>query len=132
MSLLDGRFLTGRSERTVPGALRYINKLLELTAPTTVVIDAPGSDGSTIAADIRREVEHLLSLRRISMLTLDRTEILSAFGVTRIVDRRELRDLIAILWPDMERIKGQVRPFVADAAAGALVAECRVELEGGL
>ena len=131
LSLLDGRFLSPLPmERAIPSALRYIDKLLELTHPTTVAIDAPGSDGSTLASALRTEVERRLLSLGIPILVLDRSDILAAFGVTRVVDRRQLRELMEILWPGMDRVKGKVKPYVADAAAGALFSECQVALDG--
>lgn len=128
MFLLDGRFLNPRPERTLPAALRYLEMVIEQTKPTAIAIDAPGSDGSTLAERIREVVERLARDRRIPLLVLERSDILSSFGVTRIADRRTLRELIQILWPGIEDVTRKVKPYVADAAAAALYAECHVEL----
>jgi hypothetical protein len=131
LSLLDGRFLTGSTrERSIAGALRYIDKLLELTRPTVVALDSPSAEPSTLAGALRSEVERRLLAENVPVLTLNRQELLAAFGVTRVIDRRQLRELIDILWPDLERVKGKVRPYVADAAAGALYGECQVAFGG--
>ena len=51
LTLLDGRFLNSRPERTVPAALRYVLKLVDLVKPAYVVLDAPGADnGATLSA----------------------------------------------------------------------------------
>lgn len=128
MSLLDGRFLSPRSDRMIPSALRYIEKLIQLTSPTTVVIDSPGHDESTIAARLSHETQQFLLSRQIPVMTVDRAEILSAFGVRRVIDRRQLRELLDILWPELKGITGKVKPYVADAAAASMYAECTLAL----
>jgi hypothetical protein len=125
LSLLDGRHLNSRPERTIPAALQYLRKLLDLTRPHRIVLDAPGhEDASTATARLVAAATALFSERGLPVLTVNRLDILRAFGVTRVVDRRELRDLVRILWPDLQSITGKVAPYVADAAAAAAYSEC--------
>jgi len=122
-SLVDGRFLSGPSERAVAAAVRYIERLLALTQPTTVVIDAPRSETSSLSARLTVAIETLAREQQRVVMRLERHEILEAFGVQRVVDRRHLRELIAILWPETSRVTSRVQPYVADAAAAALFGE---------
>ena len=127
LTLLDGRHLNSRPERTIPAALRYLNKLLDLTKPGCVVLDAPSAEEpSTMTGRLVRAATDLFAQRGLSVLTVNRLDILSAFGVTSVVDRREARELARILWPDLERVAGKVKPYVADAAAAAAYTECRL------
>jgi hypothetical protein len=130
MSLLDGRFLTSRPERSIPAALRYVDKLVGLTSPTVVALEGAETELGTLAGRVRAAVEQALAERGVDTLHLDRHQVVAAFGVTRVVDRRELRELAEILWPELKDIGGRVKDYVADAAAGALVAECEVVLDG--
>jgi hypothetical protein len=43
LTLLDGRYLNSTPDRTVPAALRYLDKLFGMTHPTSVILDAPGT-----------------------------------------------------------------------------------------
>lgn len=130
MSLLDGRFLSAHSERTIPAALHYIDKLLGLTMPTVVALERAHATTDTVAGRVREAVEQRLTDKGVAILHLERNQIVSAFGVTRIIDRRKLRELVEILWPDLKGVRGEVKDYVADAAAGALVVECDVALDG--
>ena len=128
-SLLDGRFLSGPVERAIPGALRYVQKLIALTEPATVAIDAPKSEHSTLVSQLTDRIEAIIHEQHRTLLRLERQDVLAAFGVTRVIDRRQLRELVAILWPDTTRVAGNVKPFVADAAAAALYGEARLALD---
>jgi len=122
-SLVDGRFLSGPTERAIEGALRYVRRLISFAQPTTLVIDAPHGEQSTLTSRLTSDIEAVAHDEQHAVLHLDRKDILAAFGVTRVVDRRQLRELIAVLWPDTSRVTTKVRPFVADAAAAALYGE---------
>ena len=127
-SLLDGRFLSGPADRAIPAAVRYVTRLLALANPGTVVLDAPTGDPSTLVTRLTHDIEAIVREQGRTLLRLERHDILTAFGVTRVVDRRQLRELVAILWPDMAHVVSKVRPFVADAAAAALYGETRLAL----
>jgi hypothetical protein len=128
-SLLDGRHLNSTPDRTIPAARRYLDKLIQLTGPTRVVIDAPGRDEpSTVTARLLEAATELFVARGLPVLAVTRLDVLTAFGITRVVDRREIRDLVRILWPDIVRVTGKVQPYVADATAAAAYAECELAL----
>lgn len=129
LSLLDGRHLNSTPDRTIPAAVRYLRKLLALTRPTRVVLDAPGrEDATSTTARLLVALDEVLTQAQLPVLTVDRLDLLTAFGVQRLVDRREVRDLARILWPDLERVGGAVQPYVADATAAAAYTECRLAL----
>ena len=128
MTLLDGRFLSPRPERVVPSALRYVETLLDIAKPTLVAIDAPAHAG-TRGSGLVAEVERLLTQRAVATLRLERHDLLSAFGVRRLNDRRELRDLVRILWPDADWARRST-PHVIDAAAAGFFAETEAAPKG--
>jgi len=129
LTLLDGRYLNPRPERIVPAALRYLTKLLDLTRPDRVVLDAPSADEmSTMTGRIVDASMSVIAERGIPVVAVSRLDILNAFGVTRITDRREARELARILWPDVQRVTGKVQPYVADAVAAAAYVECRLTI----
>ena len=131
MVLLDGRFLNAAHERTVPAALNYLTKLLDQTEPSAVAFDAPETSDSleTLSGQVKSAMEALLTSRGIPILHLRRSDILEAFGVKEVVDRRQLRELMDILWPNLQQMRGMVKPYAADAAAAALVGECSLTLD---
>jgi hypothetical protein len=129
LSLLDGRYLNSTLDRTIPAAIRYLTKLLTLTQPTQIVIDAPGVENpSTVTGRLLAAAHDLFAARGIPVMTVSRLDLLCAFGVKSVVDRREIRELVRILWPDVERVTNAIKPLVADAAAAAVYTECRLAL----
>jgi hypothetical protein len=125
LTLLDGRYLNSVPDRTVPAALRYLEKLLHLTHATSVVVDAPGmNDDRSVTFRVLQAARELFLSHGIQVILLDRADLMRAFTVTSVVDRREARDLARILWPDILKVHGTVQPYVADAAAAAAYTEC--------
>ena len=102
VTLLDSKFFNPRPERVVPSALRYIDQLLQLVKPTQVNLDTR-SIYQTLELILLAEIERRLLMRRLPVLRLDRHDLITAFGVTRFSDRRQLQELVRILWPDLER-----------------------------
>jgi len=130
LTLLDGRYLNSTPDRTIPAALRYLDKLFGMTHPTSVVLDAPGiRDPRSVASRLVHAAQDTFREHGIPVTLLDRADILRAFAVTKVVDRREARELARILWPDVRKITGTVGPYVADAAAAAAYAECSQALQ---
>ena len=128
LTLLDGRFLNSRPDRTIPAALRYIHKLVDLVRPTYVVIEAPmaSEDSPTLTARLVTAIAEALRTRNLEVWRMNAHDVLAGFSIARVVDRREARDLARILWPDLERVSRKVQPYVADATAAAVYTECRL------
>jgi hypothetical protein len=125
LTLLDGRYLNSTPDRTVPAAIRYLDKLLKMTHATLVVVDAPGSnDPKSATFRVLAAARELFLSNGVPLVLLDRVELMRAFTVTSVVDRREARELARILWPDVLKVTGTVQPYVADAAAAAVYTEC--------
>src|SRR5712692_1087726 len=129
LTLADGRHLTSERDRAVPAAIRYVTRLLEQSGADAVVVDAPVTVEGTTTNHVLHEIVALLSSRGLVPLLAGKSDILSAYGLTPIRTRREVREMAASFWPDFARISGQVKPYVADAAAAALFAECRLALK---
>src|SRR5438094_10427488 len=77
LRLIDGRHLPSRRERAYVAAARYVERLLDLSKPGTVVLDAPqlanvGSDRLLAA------VESVLRDRHVTPLIIRRSELLNA------------------------------------------------------
>ena len=128
-TLADGRHLSSRPDRTVVAAANYVVKLVDLTHPTCVVVDAPPRVEGRTTARIVGGVEALAHARGIQLLPVTKPDILATYARRGLRNRRELRDLIRQFWPELARIAGRVEPYVIDAAAAALYAECRMTLE---
>ena len=50
LSFCDGRHLTSRRDRANLAATRYLERLLKLTSPVTVMFDSPRKEGSSTDA----------------------------------------------------------------------------------
>jgi hypothetical protein len=126
LTLLDGRYLNQRADRTIPAALRYVEKLFRVTHATCVMVDAPGHNtpGSVTAA-VFAAIQRACQEHGLPITLVDRHDVLSAFTVRSVVDRREARELARILWPELHVVTSKVEPYVADATAAAVYAECR-------
>jgi len=55
--------LTSERERAVPAALRYVNRLLEQSSASAVVVDAPLTVEGTTTSHVLREIVALVSSR---------------------------------------------------------------------
>jgi hypothetical protein len=126
-TLMDGRHLTSRRERASVAAVRYIERLLDLSKAGRVVLDASQptevESGSLVSV-----VEAVLRDRQISSLIIGRADLLRAYGVRALRNRAALRALATSFWPELARYAGKVRPYVVDAAVAALYAESRLAL----
>src|SRR5688572_11790219 len=75
LTLLDGRYLNSVPDRTVPAALRYLEKLLQLTHATSVVVDAPGvNDERSVTFRVLQAARDLFLSHGIPVVLLDRAD----------------------------------------------------------
>ena len=128
LTMTDGRHLTSERERAVPTAVRYIDRLLEQSGATAVVVDAPSPVEGTITKRLLDGIISLLSSRGVMPLLITKADILAAYGLSPVRTRSQVREIVSGFWPELGNISGRVKPYAADAAAAALYAECRVEL----
>ena len=122
LAFCDGRHLTSRKDRAVAAAERYVQRILDLTTPARVLIDAPAKGGSTTTA-ILDVVTKLLSARKIAYEIVTTAELLQAYGTPALHSRTELRRLTELFWTDLPAPIGKVKPFVVEAAAVGLYAD---------
>jgi hypothetical protein len=124
MSFVDGRHLASAKGRAVPAALRYISRLLDLTRPGSVVVDAPHGPGSTTDQILTA----LVPMVRVPVAVISAADLLVAFGMPALATRVQLRAVTASLFPpDAFRSTG-VRTSLVDASALALFAESSIAL----
>jgi hypothetical protein len=64
--------------------------------------------------------------RHIILLDVEKQAVLSAYGLTPLRSRAEVRSLVARYWPELAQRKQGHMLHVLDAAAAGLVAECRL------
>jgi hypothetical protein len=127
--LADGRHLTSRAERALASVARYIGKVIALTKPARLVIDAPARVAGRITDRLLAVIEQLAQERGLAVDTVTKPELLVAYGAPALRNRRELRVLVRGFWPELARITNQIEPYVVDAAAVALLVDCRMQLE---
>lgn len=129
LAFTDGRHLTSRSERATAAGTAYLRKLLELLRPSVLVFDAPTDPKSPVVSGLIGAIEQLAAEYRFEVVRVNKPELLMAYGRRPVRSRRELRTLVRSFWPQLSQIKGRVEPYITDAAAAALHAQCRLELE---
>lgn len=128
----DGQHVSSNHERALRASLRYLDKLLNFTHPTVLVVDAPVSRPGSTAAQIRDELRKRAVERELRWISVPTTDLLNAFALRPLRNRKEVRELIRHYWtwtPD----RGRVEPYILDAAATALHGEISHTLqEAGL
>lgn len=119
LGFYDGRHLSSNQARGLTSAERYFHRILDLTTPTTVVIDAPLKDGSQTARLLQR-LQDLLAERKVVARVVATTDVLSAFGVPGVRSRTELVRVVEPYWAELATMRAKVKRFVVEAAACAL------------
>lgn len=119
---VDGRHLTSRRQRAVAAAERYLKRIIELTSPTDILIDAPTKPAST-TSDVLAATVELLRSQGLRAQEIALPDVLRAYGAPTVRSRASLRVLVESYWPQMSGMKGRVKPYVLDAAAVALYAD---------
>ena len=123
----DGRYLRSNRESALTGLSRYVQMLLALTKPTTVVVDCPHHPGSSTER-LFIALGDLLRNHGMMVRSVTTGDLLSAFGVTGLDSRLELRRIAEPLFSELSTFEGKVKPYVIDAAASALYAESHAAL----
>jgi hypothetical protein len=129
ITFADGRHVSSRPNRSVVAAMKYIEKVVAVTHATCVAVDAPARVEGHLTDRIVRSLESLTTERGIPLMTVEKPEVLMAYGRRGLKHRREVRDIVRGWWPALSRISGRVEPYVIDAAAAGLYVECRMRFE---
>lgn len=128
LTLADGRHLTSARDRAVPAAVRYVTRLLEQSGASAVVVDAPAATEGTATQQLLDAITAVLSSRGLTSLIVAKADVMTAYGLSPVPTRGQVRDVVSNFWPTLATITGRVKPYAADAAAAALYAECRMAL----
>jgi hypothetical protein len=129
LTFVDGRHLSSRSDRTVVAATKYVAKLIEVTQPRYLAVDVPARVAGRTTDRILSSLETLAAARGVSVIPLAKRELLIAFGIRSLRNRQELRDVVRPFWPELANVRGRVEPYIVDAAAAAIYADCLLSLE---
>ena len=122
LSFVDGRHLTSRRQRAVVAAERYLQRILDLTTPTDVLIDAPAKPAST-TSDVLATTLELLRVKGVPCREIALPDVLQAYGAPAVRSRASLRALVEPYWPQVAAMRARVKPYVLDAAAVGLYAD---------
>lgn len=132
LTVMDGRHLTSSRERATQSALRYVSRILETAAPTSVVCDIPMAPDTVTSHHVAVAVLEFLKIRGLPTVQVSKSEVVMAYGLAPIPTRSQVRDAVQQFWPQLITVGGRVQPYVADAAAAALYADCHTGLKAGL
>jgi hypothetical protein len=122
LTFFDGRHLASDRGRAVAAADRYVTRLLDLTKPTDVLVEAPTEPASTTAS-ILETVFRAAEAAGVRAQIVGTADILHSFGVPALRTRGQLRQIVSEFWPQLNALTGKVKPFVLDAAAATLYAQ---------
>lgn len=136
----SGRHLTSRIDRALPAVATYIRKLIELTKPSCIAVDAPPRVPGRITDGVLKSIEDIAHERGLSIIQITKLDVLSAYGATALRSRPEVRDLVEGFWPELKNLgrraadeptskRRGVAPYIMDAAAAALFAEVRLDID---
>lgn len=125
----DSHHLTSHTDQLVRVTTRVLTSWLALTTPTVVAVDAPPAREGSVTAQVMRVLADLLVTRHAEFWAIQKADVLSAYGLTPLPNRRALRTCVGGYWPECAQLRGAAAAFVVDAAAVALYAECRLSLE---
>jgi hypothetical protein len=129
LTLFDGLHLRSSRDAAVAGVRRYLQKLVDVIHPRTVIVDAPSKPGGQTEALLVAIRESLLA-RGVNVNVLAAATVLAAFGLPALGTRRELRSVAEPLFEELVNFRGKIKPYVVDAAAGALLMESASALGG--
>lgn len=129
LTFCDSRHLTSGADRAVRAADRYVENLVTRFKPRLVALYAP-TTSEGVTRTVTNLLTHTLQASGTSVRVIDRPSLFGAFGTTAPKDRRALHTTILDIWPRYRELTARLQPYVADAAAAALVAEAEVALEG--
>lgn len=126
--LSDGRYLPSTRQRALNSLRRWLSYWLERFNDVDVVLDTSIPLAGTSMNAIVEELSALFSRRRIAPVELAKPEILSAYGLRPLRTRQEVRQVVSEFWPQLPQMSHRVKPYVIDAAAAALLAQCRLQI----
>jgi hypothetical protein len=127
LALSDGRHLPSVPTRAVSAVTRYLERLISASI-TAVVVDSPSRGISMNTDRLLDTIRDVVSSKHLPSLVVGKGDVLVAYGVTALRTRHEVRSVVTEYWPELGRIASRAGPYIVDAAAAALFAECHLAL----
>ena len=122
----DGHHLSSAAGKAAPAAIRYVDRLMQSTRISNVVLEVPQHTSSSVTAAVVAALRGLLQQRGYAPIVLTKSELLAAYGQPPLRNRIELRRTVADFWPQLAAIHGQVSGYAVDAAAAALFGDVQL------
>lgn len=127
LTLFDGLHLRSGREAAILGLKRYVQRLIEMIHPKSIVVDAPRMpDGQTEA--LIKALTEATPNGDLTLIEVASSTILTAFGLPPLRSRSELRAVAEPLFQELATVRTQIRPYILEAAADALIVESAVAL----
>lgn len=118
----DSRYAIKRREVQIEAFTQYIARVIEQVRPTAVYFYAPTAP-ETLASELARTLEAQAAKAGIPVRSLSRADVFGSFGVLPLRTRRELREVITAIWPELATALISRQEALAEAAAAALIGE---------
>ena len=127
LALSDGRHLPSGATRALSALTRYLERLVHASI-TAVVVDSPARGVSATTDRLLDSIHEVLSSKKLPSLVIGKSDVLTAYALPALRTRGDVRAVVAGYWPELGSIASRAKPYIVDAAAAALYAECRLAL----
>jgi len=109
------RHLSSTKEKALSSAVGFINWLLESFAIESVALEALAGTAQIQRQTLTNLITQTLRDRMLPIWQISKPELLGALGHPALKSRKEVREVIATIWPILAGTNGQT--FIRDAAA---------------
>jgi hypothetical protein len=109
------RHLSSAKEKALSSAVGFVNWLLESFAIESVALEALASVEEIQRRILTDAITETLRDRMLPIWQISKAQVFEAFGHPVLKSRKEVREVIADIWPVLAGTNGQT--FIRDAAA---------------
>jgi len=118
----DSRYAIKRRDVQVEAFEQYVRRVLDQVRPIAVYYYAPTAP-ETLAGDLVRRLELQAARTGIAVRPLTRADVFGSFGLLPLRTRRELREVMTAIWPELATAVIGRQEALAEAGAAALIGE---------
>lgn len=119
----DSRYAIKRPEAQVSSFEHYVARVLNQLTPRAIYYYAPTSGQNTLAESMVRRLTDQAGKAGVSIRPLTKLEVFGSFGVLPPGTRRQLREIVSAIWPELGAANPHRQEALAEAAATALVGD---------
>lgn len=130
VSFRDSRYFRGPLERAEATVLGFVDQLLADLRPSAVALCGIAQvDADVTSQALLRVLVQRLEQTGLPVRIIAKADVLASWGLTPLQGWTELRTVVQHVWPELAEVRAPVRPYISDAAAVSLFAQCRAMME---